>query len=111
MKWESFIFANILDIFFLFGYWWEEFGRSGVSSISSMLESKAGSGNFDRSSVSGRNKHTTNPKAINPTPSHIGSQRFFFIRYQANGTPTTVEIRAAAISWKKTAALSFKLAH
>jgi hypothetical protein len=98
MKWDAFIFSNIINIFIFHEYRCEDVGRSISSTSSPLLKSVDGSETLDRSNVSGKKKQRIIPRVMNPTPRIMGMKAFFFSRYQANGTPMTVETKEAAIT-------------
>ena len=106
MKCDAVIFSIKFDIFFFIECLWEELGRASSSTSTALPESVIRSETLERSNVSGMKKQTNIPRVMRAIPSIIGRKGLYFlIRYQAHGTPTTVETSAAAMSLKKTLAL------
>jgi hypothetical protein len=62
-----------------------------------------------RSRVSGRKNTKNKPPQINPKPISIAKSELVFMRYQAAGTPTRGDSMAAAMNWKNTAALMWRI--
>ena len=106
MKCDAVMFSIKFDIFFLIECWWEEVGRASSSTSTALPESGVRSETLERSNVSGMKKQTNIPRVMKAIPSIIGTKELYFlIRYQAHGTPITVETSEAAMSVKKTLAL------
>ena len=84
----------------------KDFAGAGEMPSSSVSDSgarwlKAASFFFASWSVSGRNRASTAPRAINPDATNSAVNGSVFISHQDNGIPTTVDMSAAAETWKK----------